>query len=131
MRGKITLALFLMFASSSFFGCLAPRTSGVMVEKGRLIIKDAKFASNIKIISDGREKTELGYLHAQVVLENMNRDDYRCQYRFEWLGKNGLVQKHAFTPWRPIVLHGRTIERIDAVSPIPDTEDFILKLRSM
>ena len=129
MRGKIMFALLLVLFTS--FGCLSPNSSGVLVENGRLYIEDARFASNIKVISDACEKTELGFLHAQVTLKNTNRVDYRCQYRFEWRGKNGMIQKNAFTPWRPAVMHGRETVTLDAVSTIPDTEDFVLKLRSM
>ena len=110
-------------------GCLSQDTSGVWVEKGRLHIEDPAFATNIEVAGDARERTGEGFLHAQVSVKNNNRDDFRCQYRFEWRGENGMVQKHAPTPWRPLVLHGREVVDVDAVSPIQGTADFRLKLR--
>ena len=55
--------------------------------------------------------------------------NYECRYRFEWRGANGVMQKHAPTPWRPILLHGREPVELDAVSPVPDTDDFRLVIR--
>ena len=110
-------------------GCVSPRTSGVVVEKGRIVFEDPAFAANIEVLQDVRERTQEGFLHAQVTLQNTNRTDYECQYRFEWRGANGVMQKHAPTPWRPILLHGREPVELDAVSPLPDTDDFRLVIR--
>lgn len=119
------VALALMWCAS----CSLPKTSGVMVEKGRLHIEDRVFARNLEIDRDMRERTPEGFLRAQVVIKNTNRYDYKCQYRFEWRDKNGMIQKHATTPWRPIVLHGRETVEVDAVSPLQGSEDFRLKIR--
>lgn len=110
-------------------GCFSPRTSGVGVEKGRLFIEDSSFALNLDLIQDIREKTPEGFLHVQVALQNTNHQDYRCQFRFEWKTPQGLIQKHAVTPWRPIVLHGRETVTLDAVSPLQGTDDFRLVIR--
>ena len=128
---KFFLALPLVTALFASFGCVSPKTSGVLVEKGRIAIENPAFASNIEIIRDSREMTEDGYLHVQVVLKNTNHSDYQCQYSIEWIGKNRMVLKHAPSPWRPLVLHGRETKEIDVVSPIPGAEDFRLKLRRM
>ena len=40
-----------------------------------------------------------------------------------------MMQKHAPTPWRPILLHGREPVELDAVSPVPDADDFRLVIR--
>ena len=114
---------------SVFAGCSFPRTSGVMVEKGRLFIEDPAFASNIEVVRDILEKTPEGFLHAQVTIKNTNRTDYECQYRFEWIRGNGMKHTHAETPWRPISLHGRETTEMDAVSPLQGTEDFRLAIR--
>ena len=114
---------------SVFAGCSFPRTSGVMVEKGRLFIDDPAFASNIEVVRDIREKTPEGFLHAQVTVKNTNRTDYECQYRFEWIRGNGMKHTHADTPWRPILLHGRETAEMSAVSPLQGTEDFRLAMR--
>ena len=118
-----------LLALSVLAGCSFPKTSGMMVEKGRLFIEDPAFASNIEVVRDIREKTPEGFLQAQVVVKNTNRTDYECQYRFEWKTKQGLVQTHAKTPWRPIVLHGRDVVPLEAVSPLQGTDDFRLAIR--
>lgn len=110
-------------------GCLSPRTGGVVVEKGRLLIHDPSFALNLEVVQDARERTPEGFLHVQTTIRNMNQTDFRCQYRFEWKTAQGLVQTHAPTPWRPAVIHGRDETVFEAVSPLKDTEDFRLSVR--
>lgn len=112
-----------------FAGCAVPRTSGVWVEKGRLNIEDPAFAANIEIVRDIRERTPEGFLHAQVMLQNTNRKDFDCQYCFEWRAENGMIQKHQPSPWRPLVMHGREMKELEAVSLLQDTADFRLKIR--
>ena len=121
--------LVFMFVLCTLLGCLSSRSSGIGVEKGRLYVEDSSFALNLNLIQDLREKTAEGFLHAQVAVKNTNHQDYRCQYRFEWKTAQGLVQKHAATQWRPIVLHGRETVTLDAVSPVQGTEDFRLVIR--
>lgn len=112
-------------------GCLSPRTSGVVVEKGRLTIEDAAFATNLVLLEDRMERTPEGFLHAQVTLKNANRRDYACQYRFVWKNADGLVLSHARTHWTPLVLHGSEEKALDVVSPIPNAADFRLVLRRL
>lgn len=119
----VTAALFCAF------GCVSPRTSGVVVENGRVCFEDPAFAANIEVIRDARELTHDGFLHAQVTVKNTNRTDYECQYCFEWRGENGMMQTHAPTPWRPALLHGRGTVDLDAVSPLQGTADFRLVIR--
>lgn len=112
-------------------GCISARTSGVMVEKGRLFIEDPAFAANIELVRDARERTAEGFLHVQATVKNTNREDFHCQYRFEWRGNNGMMQTQALVPWRPIVLHGRETVELEAVSPLQGTEDFRLVVRRL
>ena len=113
----------------AFAGCLSPKTSGVWVEKGHLYIEDAAFALNLNMVQDAMERTPEGFLHVQVTVQNTNQQDYPCQYRFEWKTKQGMVQTHASTPWRPVVFHGRDVVPLEAVSPLQGTDDFRLSIR--
>lgn len=124
-----TFSLAAVAVLAAVCGCVSPRTSGVVIEKGRIALEDPAFAANIEVVQDARDRTQGGFLHAQVTLKNTNRTDYECQYRFEWRGANGVMQKHAPAPWRPILLHGRELVELDAVSPVPDTNDFRLIIR--
>ena len=126
----IPAVLACLLAAGTGAGCLRGRlTSGVTTEQGRLSIEDPAFAMNLELIRDARTKTDEGFLHAQVALKNTNRDDYRCQYQFTWCDEAGMALKHARTPWRPLVLHGRETQELDAVAPIQGAEDFRLKIR--
>ena len=116
-------------AALAIAGCLSPRTSGVWVEKGHLYIEDAAFALNLDLVQDAMERTPEGFLHVQVTVQNTNQQDYPCQYRFEWKTKQGMVQTHASTPWRPVVFHGRDVVPLEAVSPLQGTDDFRLSIR--
>ena len=126
MKSRILLILTIV---GCFAGCQAPWTSGVMVEKGVLHIDDVAFARNFEVLSEAKERTGTGFLHAQVVLKNNRWRDFKCQYCFEWRDKNGMIQKHASTSWRPVLIHGCEVVELDAVSPVPDTENFRLKIR--
>ena len=110
-------------------GCLTPKTSGVVVEKGRLLIHDPSFALNLEMVQDARERTQEGFLHVQATVRNTNQVDFRCQYRFEWKTPQGLVQTHAMTPWRPVVMHGRDETVFEATSTLAGTDDFRLAIR--
>lgn len=110
-------------------GCLSPKTSGMVVEKGRLLIHDASFALNLEMVSDTVARTPEGFLRVQAKVRNTNETDFRCQYRFEWKTASGILQTHAMTPWRPVVLHGRDETVFEAVSPIPGADDFRLIVR--
>jgi uncharacterized protein YcfL len=127
---RILVVLACLLAATAGTGCLRGRpTSGVTTEQGRLIIEDPAFAMNLELVHAARTKTDEGFLHAQATLKNTNRDDYRCQYQFTWFDEAGLALKHARTPWRPLVLHGRETKELDAVAPIEGAEDFLLKIR--
>ena len=127
---KTILKTFAVLSLAALVGCaISEKTSGVWVEKGRLNIEDPAFAANIEIVKDIREKTPEGFLHVQVAVQNTNRTDYECLYRFEWIRANGMTQTHAETPWRPKLLHGREKTELEAVSPVLGTEDFRLSIR--
>ena len=111
-------------------GCLrGPKTGGVVVEGGRLMIEEPSFAQNVSIMAHPPVRTEEGSLHAQATIKNWNRTDFRCQYQFVWFDEAGMAMKHARTPWRPLVLHGRETKEVDAVAPIAGAHDFRLAIR--
>ncbi len=118
-----------VLALSAVAGCAFRNTSGVMVEKGRIDIEDPAFATNVEVVRDVMERNRRGFLHAQVVLKNTNRSDYRCQYRMEWRDRNGMIQKHQASPWTNLEMRGREEVEIDEVSTLDDSADFRLKIR--
>ena len=126
---NMTSKMFAIASLAMFAGCVMPRTSGVMVEKGRVAIEDPEFAANIEVVRDVMERNSRGFLHAQVALKNTNHTDYRCQYCMEWCDKNGMIQKHQSSPWTVREMHGRETVEIDEVSTLRDSEGFRLKIR--
>jgi len=128
---QCAITLLAAVCAATLTGCISPRTSGVMVEKGRLHVEDPAFAANIELVQDARERTPEGFLHVQATVKNTSRADFYCQYRFEWRGENGMMQTQAPTPWRPRVFHGRETVELEAVSPVQRTEDFRLVVRRL
>lgn len=126
---SMTSKMFAIASLAMFAGCVMPRTSGVWVEKGRLNIEDPAFAANVEVVRDVMKRNSRGFLHAQVVLKNTNRSDYRCQYRMEWRDRNGMIQKHQASPWTNLEMRGREEVEIDEVSTLNDSMDFRLKIR--
>lgn len=128
MNNRLKIALLLPIAV--FAGCIAPRTSGVWIEKGKYLnVEDPAFAANVEVKKELFERTPEGFLHAQVEVMNTNRSDYECQYRFEWLRENDMTQSHSEMLWRPVRLLGRTPTRLESVCTVKDAEDFRLLLR--
>lgn len=112
-------------------GCLSEKTSGFSVEKGRLIIENASVALNLDIVQDALEQTPEGFAHAQVAIQNTNQCDYRCQYRFQWLNRDGLLMTQTPAPWTPKVLHGREKAVFETVCPLAGASDFRLVVRNL
>lgn len=110
-------------------GCLTPRTDGMSVEKGRLQIDNVPFSLNLEMIQDAMYKTNEGFLSVQVTLQNKNREDFECQYRFIWKDKDGLTLTHALSPWKPLVLHGKQKTIVEGVAPLGAATDFKLAVR--
>ena len=112
------------------FGCLTPRTDGMSVEKGRLQIDNVPFSLNLEMVQDAMYKTPEGFLRVQVTLQNKNREDFDCQYRFVWKDKDGLTLTHAQSSWKPLVLHGKQNTIVEGVAPIGVATDFKLVIRA-
>lgn len=112
------------------FGCLTPRTDGMSVEKGRLQIDNVPFSLNLEMVQDAMYKTPEGFLRVQVTLQNKNREDFDCQYRFVWKDKDGLTLTHAQSSWKPLVLHGKQNTIVEGVAPIGAATDFKLVIRA-
>jgi uncharacterized protein YcfL len=112
------------------YGCLTPRTDGMSVEKGRLQIDNVPFSLNLEMVQDAMYKTPEGFLRVQVTLQNKNREDFDCQYRFMWKDKNGLTLTHAQSSWKPLVLYGKQKTVVEGVAPISAAADFKLAIRA-
>jgi uncharacterized protein YcfL len=112
------------------YGCLTPRTDGISVEKGRLQTDNVPFSLNLEMVQDAMYKTPEGFLRVQVTLQNKNREDFDCQYRFMWKDKNGLTLTHAQSSWKPLVLYGKQKTVVEGVAPISAAADFKLAIRA-
>ena len=112
------------------YGCITPRTDGISVEKGRLQIDNVPLSLNLEMDQDAMYKTPEGFLRVQVTLQNKNREDFDCQYRFVWKDKNGLTLTHAQSSWKPLVLYGKQKTVVEGVSPISAAADFKLVIRA-
>lgn len=131
MKSKLVAGL-IGIALAAAYGCA--NTAGIWVDididkENTLHVEDPAFAANIKAIRAFQEKTPEGFLHAQVEVQNTNRTDYKCQYRFEWIREGGMSQTHSEMSWHPITLLGRTPTKLDGVCTVKDAEKFRIFIR--
>lgn len=113
-----------------FSGCISD-TSGIVVEKGKMIINNQRFASHMSLMHYSLKETETGCLHVQVVLENSDYGDIRFQYLFEWYDKDGMLLEETSPMWRTLRMHGKDRKALECVSENKLAKDFRLAIRSL
>lgn len=128
---KKHIGLFMGLISMFACGCLSPRTDGMAVEKGKLLVDNVPFSLNLDMIQDAMHKTPEGFLRVQVTLRNENRQDFDCQYRFIWKDKDALTLTHAKTVWKPLTMYGQQETVLEGISPVVGAEDFRLVVREI
>ena len=73
-----------------FAGCITD-TSGVAVEKGKMIVYNQRLAAHMTLTHHLRRDTATGFIHVQAVLQNADYGDIQFQYRFEWYDADGML----------------------------------------
>ena len=128
---KKTLFSMLSLLLACATGCLATRSDGEVVEKGRLQIFNPGFASQIEVIRDQTTNTDSGFLKVQVTLRNTDKRDFTSQYQFIWKDSNGMELTSAEILWKPLQLHGREETIVEGICPVPKAADYRLVLRPL
>lgn len=123
--------MILAAAAAALFcaGCLAPRTSGIDIQNGKLRVADAAFRSRFVLLKEATARTPEGFLRVSVSLENAGTRTYPCQYRFVWLDADGLELDAAKSQWTPLSLLGRQKSDLQRTSPTVDASGYRLEIR--
>ena len=65
----------------AFAGCITD-TSGIAVEKGKMIVYNQRLAAHMSLTHHLKRDTKTGFVHVQAVLQNADYGDIQFQYRF-------------------------------------------------
>lgn len=124
------IILFLSIVTLAFSGCISD-TSGIVVEKGKLIVHNQRLASHIYLTHHLRRDTSTGFAHVQAVLQNADYGDIQFQYRFEWYDKDGMLLEETSPMWHIARVHGKDRKVLEAVSESKQASDFRLVIRAL
>ena len=113
-----------------FTGCISD-TSGIFVEKGRLIIHNQRLAAHVELTHHLRRDTQTGFAHVQAILQNVDYGDVQFQYRFEWYDKDGMLIEETSPMWHTVRIHGKDLKVLEAVSENRQAADFRLVIRDL
>ena len=125
--------LLLILASvivAAFSGCITD-SSGIVVEKGKMIVYNQRLASHMTLTHHLRRDTTTGFVHVQAVLQNADFGDIQFQYRFEWYDKDGMLIEETSPMWHTALVHGKDRKVLDAVSESKQASDFRLVIRAL
>lgn len=120
----------LLFVAASFSGC-ATRTDGMVIEKGRLVVYNQRFASHLEMKYQLRRQTTTNFIHVQAFLQNADTTDFTFQYRFEWKDADGMMLRETNPSWKVATIHGRDTVALEGVSENPDAADFRLVVKPL
>lgn len=126
MRNLIIMILSML--AIVFAGCISD-TSGIVVEKGKMIIHNQHLAAHMFLTHHLRRDTSTGFVHVQAVLQNADYGDIRFQYRFEWYDKEGMLLEETSPMWHTARVHGKDRKVLEAVSESRQASDFRLVIR--
>lgn len=109
-------------------GCYT-RTSGIIVDNGKIIVNEWRIANKIEYVGEITAKTELGFSRAQVEIVNKKRYDYRFQYKFTWFDADGLVIDETANVWKTDLVHGLDSAWLEAVCESPRAAKYRISIR--
>lgn len=113
-------------------GCMAVKdTSGIVVEKGRLVVHNARFASHFEMQYQLRRDTPANLLHVQAFVQNADDTDFAFQYRFEWKDADGMMLRETNPSWKTATIHGKDTIALEAVGESPSAADFRLVVKPL
>ena len=122
--------LALLAVAASFAGCVTD-TSGIVVEKGRLVVHNQRFASHLEMQYQLKRETPSNFVHVQAFLQNADSKDFSFQYRFEWKDADGMMLRETNPTWKVATIHGRDTLALEGVSESPHAADFRLVVKPL
>lgn len=125
--------LFVVLAfASAMAGCMAVKdTSGIVVEKGRLVVHNERFATHLGMQYQLRRETPTNLLHVQAFVQNADETDLTFQYRFEWKDEDGMILRETNPSWKIATIHGKDTLALEAVGESPCAADFRLVVKPL
>ena len=126
---KKSLLILASVIVAAFSGCITD-SSGIVVEKGKMVVYNQRLASHMTLYHLRRDTTT-GFVHVQAVLHNADFGDIQFQYRFEWYDKDGMLIEETSPMWHTALVHGKDRKVLDAVSESKQASDFRLVIRAL
>ena len=124
MKRVLKFALLGLVLGAMASGCRT-NTAGLYVEKGRMRAYNAVLAEDLDVKTDIARMTSTGQLEVQVTVQNRNKTDYRCRYRFVWFDKDGMELRNDAIE-RVETFYGCDEKRLKDVSAEKNAADFRL-----
>ncbi len=124
---KAVLAAAVLAVAAS--GCILSNRGVVTVRHGAVEVENQALATYFQIGRELMTFTSEGMMHIQVDVRNAYDEDLECQYRFQWIGKNGMLLTHANSPWLTKRMNAGENGVFEGVSPVAGAEDFRLVIR--
>lgn len=111
-------------------GCITD-TSGLRVERSKLMIDNGNFASHVRMLEQKRRDTPEGFVFVQVTVQNDDSNDGEFLYRFQWLDGDGIALPETAPSWHRAAFHGKDKVFLNGVSERRDAKDFRLVMRAL
>lgn len=128
MRKRILILVSAL--ATAFAGCITD-TSGIAVEKGKMIVYNQRLAAHMTLTHHLRRDTKTGFIHVQAILQNADYGDIQFQYRFEWYDADGMLIDETSPMWHTARVHGKDRKVLEGVSESRQAADFRLIIRAL
>ena len=127
---KKLIAVLLIATSAVLAGCLTD-TSGIVVEKGKLVVHNQRLAAHLDMQYQLRRETPSNFIHVQAFVQNADESDFSFQYRFQWRDADGMMLRETIPVWKTATIHGRDTLALEGVSETPAAADFRLVIKPL
>jgi uncharacterized protein YcfL len=93
------------------------------------VITDNTLAGTVRVVSINQGTVSGNLLKIQATVENLRNSTRAVNYKFEWIGEDGMALDSANETWKTLTLQGRETTTISTVAVSPRAVDFRLKFR--
>ncbi len=93
------------------------------------VITDNTLAATIRVTGINQSTVSGNLLKIQATIENRRSSLQTINYKFEWIGEDGMAIDSPNETWKIISLQGRETATISTVAISPRAVDFKLKFR--
>lgn len=134
MRRSVYRDVFSLLVMTALLTCSACKTpsAGITVESypGRKITVNSLIVGDRLTISEYNvQRTDLGYLRAQIKARNTTNNNYRFEYKYVWYDADGFEIRTALSSWVPVWSSAQSEAIMGAVAPSKQAEAFTFQVR--